>query len=130
MFTFTPLDEGDRVIANIPLTLTELHDLRTVLQSALDYNPSTNDFAEAMEPARKLLGPVAFSRWLLALKTIRTNGERESYMNFMFEDWISTWRIVDFIDRVWTVAEVSRAWTDPAEVELEASAEEEAYFAE
>jgi len=108
MFTFTPLD-GDQVIATLTLTLDELHDLRTTLQTALDHNPGTNEFAAAFEPARAQLGPVVFARWLLALKKIRTPGERDGVMCFMFEDWISTWRIADFIDLNWTVARVARA---------------------
>ena len=118
MFTFTPID-GDRTIANVQMTIDELHELRNTLQMALDYNPSTSDFVQAMQPARVQLGPAAWASWMISLQKIRTEGECEGKINFMFEDWISSWRVSDFIDRTWTCAKVSRVWADQAERDLE-----------
>jgi len=113
MFTFTPLNNSVG-IADIALTIDELHDLRDTVQTALNYNPGSKEFAQAMEPARSQLG-AAWDPWMLELQNIHTDGECEQNINFMFEDWISSWRISDFIDLVWTVARVSRVWDEPNE---------------
>lgn len=112
MFIFTPLNDG-KAIADVRLTADELHELRDTLQMALDYNPSSAKFAEAMEPARKSLGD-AWIEWITALQKIKTTGEREGIIYFCLEDWISSWRIADFIDLVWTVAKVRDETDSPS----------------
>jgi hypothetical protein len=113
MYTFRPLNGEGAVIANIPVTVSELQSLRNTLVMALDHNPSTPKFAEAMAPARALVGDDTLTRWVAELQKIRTEGEREGHINFTFEDWITHWHIADFIDRKWTVAGVECVW--PAE---------------
>lgn len=103
MYKFKPLGNGTE-LGTVELTDNDLQKLRSTLMLALDYSPHTDRFRQMMQPALDILGDLR-APWMAALSTIK-GGENPRNAQFLLDDWISEWRIVDYIDAVWTVAHI------------------------
>jgi hypothetical protein len=88
-------------IATFEISIDKQIEIYEVFMLALDYNPSTEEFAKRIMKLKYILNcdDEILEKWITSLQKITTKNENPNHMCFILEDWIDEWYIADFIDQ-------------------------------